>query len=80
MKTQNMFETINMMLLPHSNRTLILDNEIMLSDMDDSLNTNAVTMSMWQRNKLFKISFVIALLCEQGTMHFRLNLTEYILE
>lgn len=80
MKTQNMFETINMMLLPHSNRTLILDEEIMLSDMDDSLNTNTVTMPMWQRNKLFKISFVIALLCEQGTMHFRLNLTEHILE
>ncbi len=81
MKAQNIFETINMMLLPHNDRTLILDDEIMLSDMDDCYNDSNNTIPIeWQRNKLFRISFVIALLCEGGTMRFRLNLTEYNLK
>lgn len=81
MRVQDIFETVNMMLLPNNERTLILDNEIMLSDMDGCGNDSNVTVPIkWQRDKLFKISYAITLLCERGTIRFRLNLTEYNLK
>lgn len=81
MNARNIFDTIGMMVLPHGDRTLVLDDEIMLSDMDD-YNDSKVDIDMvreWQQKRPFKISFAMALLCECGMMHIRINLAEYFL-
>lgn len=82
--TRNTFNIITLALLPHNDRTLLLDNEIMLSDMDDcppaGSHAEAVRLPEWQKNGIFRISFMLALLCQSGTMRFRINLTEHVLE
>lgn len=69
-----------MMLLPRSRRALVLDDFIMLDDMDDYPEPTGEASPKKNRGRIVKISFVLLLLCQRGSVRFRLNLTEYVLK
>lgn len=73
---------LNMNLLPRSNRTLILDDEVMLNDTDD---IDGLESSLRHDNgidvfqSVFKLSFALILLCRRGSMKVKLDMKEYVM-
>lgn len=75
-------KTLGMNLLPRSRRTLILDDEIMLTDMEDEEETDIPVNLEGGINisqSVFKLSFALILLCRGGSMTVRLDMKEYAL-
>jgi hypothetical protein len=77
------FSTLNLMMIPRDENTCIYNDEFVLADnfygteSPTDLTADSATAPFITSSYPFKIEFTMAMLCLGGSIHVRLNLTQY---
>lgn len=80
MKEESIFNQLELMMLPSTERTLVFEDEFMLTDNFELPTCSDDISEFVPISYPFKLMFTLVIFCTQGHMRVRLNLTEYELK